>query len=1262
MKLRSILLPALFFIQALIHAQWTQQVTNTSSDFMDIHFLNDSVGFVVGQDGSFLKTYNRGGNWQLSIIDNSGPGFIKTVYAINTDTIFAGGTDHIFKSTDGGESWDIINSQLSVNELKFFSSQVGYAKVYWAEQCPYPNSGTSPRYKYYRTLDGALTWEEYDFIGTQYTYYAEMEIVSPNTGYIGAMEMGFWCGYWPCCEDGRSSFFRTTDGGLTWQEIDAGSNGILNDVTFLNGSEGLAIYEYYSPYGYGRPAELNKILQGGDQIQFVHELPDYNADKCFFANQIQGYYLLPYQIMKTTTEGFFWQVDYYGPQPLRDVELTENLEAYVIGYSGTILHQKIVPVTEPEPLFWLNCNKNKIVFPMTNINGESIMDFTLKATGNMDITMDISGHHYFPVRLESSTEFVQEIEELVIPAGHDTTVFVAFRPDHEGHFSFNLGITSNSTNLPEIALPLYGKSVCFLPPDINNDTLICYDTVWVKNNVTVNSGKSLVFCPGTVINFQGGYHINIDGNMTAIGTVNDSIRFTSETKWGGIFITGNDPADSVILKYCRISHCNRDVWPDTDNGGGLNISGTIKTSISHSTFLDCMADDYGGGIYCTGSGFSINNCTLYNCGAGISGGAIYYSGSRKNCITDCLLDYCGADYGGGIFLISDADSILMNCTIMNCLADYGAGVYLTGRQGSVYGCSVLNCTGATGGGIYSNSAGPSEISGCVIEECNADIAGGIYITGPSVIKILDCKIRGCVAETAGGGVSMENGADAVIQHCEISGNRVNHGNGGGIHIEGASPDILSNSITWNFIFYGNGSGIYCNNGSPVISSNMFFENIADASGGGIYLLGMEPPEVPLIIQNLFYNNASMNLKGGAIHTGNNQAGIFLNTISDNFGGGVYCAQPIQVDLAGNIIYDNSSWEVNSENMANTSLSYCNIKGGWPGSGTGNLNADPQFYGLPYYPWYMINIDYSLMPGSPCIDTGPTDLGMDVPSTDLAGNPRKIGRRIDIGAYENNFLYQSIDTGFCEGIDFLIEALPFEENAYDSCEWTFNGEIIPEAGSSRYLLKNPSAANEGYYQCLFYTEDDMMLKSRKIYLYDKGLAPVILEQPAGAVLHEGDDYEMVFAVYSPDMATTYQWFHNNGPLEGETERVIFFNDVKKEQQGTYKCLAENTCGGVFSAEALLQMFPSGIDEIYPSRLSVYPNPAGSRLTVESRLMAARLEIFDLYGRNMIQWDNISSFPFILDISTLNKGIFVLKMNFEDGSSATVRFCKGDSIPF
>jgi hypothetical protein len=60
----------------------------------------------------------------------------------------------------------------------------------------------------------------------------------------------------------------------------------------------------------------------------------------------------------------------------------------------------------------------------------------------------------------------------------------------------------------------------------------------------------------------------------------------------------------------------------------------------------------------------------------------------------------------------------------------------------------------------------------------------------------------------------------------------------------------------------------------------------------------------------------------------------------------------------------------------------------------NIDTDPMWDTTNYYP-------FGLSAGSPCIDAGTLNLpeGIELPETDLAGNPRVYGNTVDMGAYE-----------------------------------------------------------------------------------------------------------------------------------------------------------------------------------------------------------------------------------------------------------------------
>jgi len=74
---------------------------------------------------------------------------------------------------------------------------------------------------------------------------------------------------------------------------------------------------------------------------------------------------------------------------------------------------------------------------------------------------------------------------------------------------------------------------------------------------------------------------------------------------------------------------------------------------------------------------------------------------------------------------------------------------------------------------------------------------------------------------------------------------------------------------------------------------------------------------------------------------------------------VYCGSVSSPMITNSILWGDTPDEVYVD-PGSPSIVYCNIEGGW--TGTGNINADPTFVDPN-------NGDYHLSPGSPCIDAG-----------------------------------------------------------------------------------------------------------------------------------------------------------------------------------------------------------------------------------------------------------------------------------------------------
>ena len=75
-----------------------------------------------------------------------------------------------------------------------------------------------------------------------------------------------------------------------------------------------------------------------------------------------------------------------------------------------------------------------------------------------------------------------------------------------------------------------------------------------------------------------------------------------------------------------------------------------------------------------------------------------------------------------------------------------------------------------------------------------------------------------------------------------------------------------------------------------------------------------------------------------------------------------------------------------------------------------------------------NHDYQLRANSPCINTGVADIsGLFIPDTDLAGGPRVVGGRIDMGCYE--FQGNDVNEVVANDNTMFVYPNPLNDNAF-----------------------------------------------------------------------------------------------------------------------------------------------------------------------------------------------------------------------------------------
>ena len=218
--------------------------------------------------------------------------------------------------------------------------------------------------------------------------------------------------------------------------------------------------------------------------------------------------------------------------------------------------------------------------------------------------------------------------------------------------------------------------------DVSGSWLPSGSPYLIEGEITVPDGQTLTIDPGCLVEFQGHYKLIVQGRLLAVGTEQDSIKFTvadttgfynlstTDGGWRGLIFDQTQATNDSSKIVCA----NIEYVKSLEYGAGSYVNTFDKLIISNSTFSHNYAD-IGGAFFLHNSSCIISN-NLFAMNKARYAGALYLFQSSaviaNNIITNNI---CTISSGGIRISGEDEDALVINNTICH---------NTSGNQGAVH--------------------------------------------------------------------------------------------------------------------------------------------------------------------------------------------------------------------------------------------------------------------------------------------------------------------------------------------------------------------------------------------------------------------------------------------------------------------------------------------------------------------------------------------------------------------------------------------------
>lgn len=373
---------------------------NSSYYIHQVSFVDDNTVFAVCSRGLVFKSTDQGESWSCVKDTNFNHWYYSMKFIDKNNGFVAGNPGVILRTTNGGNTWDTLQNEIYFHSkaITFIDEKTGFMTGDYHQSTYF--------YFISKTTDAGLTWQTI-FAENNFYFPLEITFVDKAHGWINAdkglilrttdggknwlkniinAKSNVSClsfidkdlGYAAC-----DSFYRTTNGGETWQTLsDTVSNKRPTSIFFLNKKIGwrtfyivYKIEEIPSKYTILNYCQLyiQKTTNGGKQWTTLSI--DSTINKTYglmrFADENCGWLQFGRDsIMKTTDGGKTWKSVIIEPYFLMwNFKFANKSKGWAVGENGLIFY------TTDGGDTWLkqNVNRKNNIFSGIGIVNDSVV-------------------------------------------------------------------------------------------------------------------------------------------------------------------------------------------------------------------------------------------------------------------------------------------------------------------------------------------------------------------------------------------------------------------------------------------------------------------------------------------------------------------------------------------------------------------------------------------------------------------------------------------------------------------------------------------------------------------------------------------------------------------------------------------------------------------------------------------------------------------------------------------------------------------------